>query len=147
MTRLPTGGSSRAAGRPQSCFCHANAHTHDVMCHALHDTDPDTAGACMLQDLKSERADGPLKDEAGCMETERCPACRGGWGQQRGGRQPQRQQQQHPQGGGGGGDWRAVVHDDIRNERPAWPFSSYGHERGGNCDLLGDFSFEEVCAY
>ena len=36
------------------------------------------------------------------------------------------------------------MRDDMKNERPAWPFTSYGHERGRGCDLLGDFSFEEV---
>ena len=41
-------------------------------------------------------------------------------------------------------DWRAVVRDDLRNERPTWPFSCYAHQRSGQNDLTGDYSFEEV---
>ena len=38
------------------------------------------------------------------------------------------------------------MRDDMKNERPGWPFSSYGHKREAPCDLIGDFSFEEVSA-
>lgn len=41
-------------------------------------------------------------------------------------------------------DWRAVVRDDLKNERPNWPFSCYAHQRDGSNDLTGDYSFEEV---
>lgn len=40
-------------------------------------------------------------------------------------------------GGGGGAqrgpaaaDWRAVVRLDMQSERPAWPATCYGHQRG-----------------
>ncbi|CAL8463538.1 g3072 [Coccomyxa elongata] len=41
-------------------------------------------------------------------------------------------------------DWRTVVRDDLKNERPKWPFSCYAHQRDGSNDLIGDYSFEEV---
>lgn len=41
-------------------------------------------------------------------------------------------------------DWQAVARDDMKNERPKWPFTCYSHIRDGNNDLTGDFSFEEV---
>ncbi|KAK9917907.1 hypothetical protein WJX75_009426 [Coccomyxa subellipsoidea] len=52
----------------------------------------------------------------------------------------QRNTRQQPQQG----DWRAVVRDDLKNERPAWPFSCYAHQRSSQNDLIGDYSFEEV---
>ena len=69
------------------------------------------------------------------------------WGQRGPGQQQQHQthnQNQNQARQGGPGDWRAVVRDDMRAERPMWPLTCYAHERGGANDLLGDVSFEEV---
>lgn len=65
--------------------------------------------------------------------------------------QPQRQGQN--QGGRGRGKqlgantqslpWRDVVKQDSY-ERPRWPLSCYAHEAHGECDLMGDVSFEEL---
>lgn len=37
-----------------------------------------------------------------------------------------------------------AVRTDMREEKPTWLLSCYGHARGGPNDLTGDVSFEEA---
>ena len=60
----------------------------------------------------------------------------GGGGGRGGGRGGGQQQQTTP--------WRDVVRHDARGERPLWPATCYGHERGAPNDFEGDVSPEEA---
>lgn len=67
--------------------------------------------------------------------------------QQQAGRQGGRGRGQGQQSGGSSrhqSSWQEIVKQDHSAERPPWLFSCYAHERGGQNDLLGDTSFEEL---
>ncbi len=44
-------------------------------------------------------------------------------------------------------DWRAIVREDLKTEKPPWPFTCYAHQRSEANDVVGDFQYEEVCAH
>ncbi|CAK0739490.1 hypothetical protein CVIRNUC_001170 [Coccomyxa viridis] len=44
-------------------------------------------------------------------------------------------------------DWRAIMREDLKTEKPPWPFTCYAHQRSEANDVVGDFQYEEVRWY
>ena len=38
------------------------------------------------------------------------------------------------------------MREDLKTEKPPWPFTCYAHQRSEANDVAGDFQYEEVCA-
>nr|XP_043628027.1 zinc finger CCCH domain-containing protein 16-like [Erigeron canadensis] len=41
---------------------------------------------------------------------------------------------------------KSQIAEDLKNEKPVWKLTCYGHSRNGPCDIVGDISYEELRA-